>query len=318
MKFDVTVIVVTYNSAPYIERCLSSIITERQRITQNIVVVDNASIDNTANLIQDRFPQVNLILQSENTGFAAGVNRGAIFANSDFILLLNPDTQVLNHSIDRIVEFARTHPENGVYGGRTLTNEGNLEPSSCWDQPTLWSTFLFAFGVSTILSGNRWLDPESIGDWNRESIREVGMITGCFLLCTSSIWNRLNGLNERYFMYGEDVDFSLRARALGCRPIICPDAILIHNVGKSSATSVEKSLLLYQGKSSLIIEHWAGYKRFLGLKLLLIGIGLRALIESVGFQLSQNPKDPRWKKLWNRRSNWICGYYSKDQSLLDQ
>lgn len=314
MKFDVAVIIVTYNSAPYIEKCLHSLIDERKDITQQIIVVDNASTDNTAQLIRDGFPDVNLLQQSKNYGFASGVNRGAIFSNAYFILLLNPDTRILSHSVARIVEFARNHPDNGVYGGRTLTDDGALEPSSCWNEPTLWSTFLFAFGISSLLSRSRWFDPESIGHWNRESIREVGVITGCFLLCSSTIWDRLNGLDERYFMYGEDVDFSLRARALGCHPIVCPDAVLVHNVGMSSATPIDKSLLLYQGKASLIIDHWPWYARSLGLHLLLLGTGIRTVVELIGARYSASFRDLRWGTLWRQRSNWICGYCIKDPS----
>lgn len=314
MKFDVAVIIVTYNSALYIRKCLKSLIDERKDITQQIIVVDNASTDSTVELIHDGFPEVKLLQQSKNHGFSWGVNHGASFSNSNFILLLNPDTQILSHSVDRIVEFARTHPDNGLYGGRTLTNDGTLEPSSCWNEPTLWSTFLFALGISSLLSGNRWLDPESIGHWNRESIREVGVITGCFLLCSSTVWNSLNGLDERYFMYGEDVDFSLRARALGCTPIVCPDAILVHNVGMSSATPVDKSLLLYQGKASLIIDHWPWYNRSIGLHLLLLGTLIRAVAESIRSRYSSSYRDLRWGALWQQRTHWIRGYCIENQS----
>jgi N-acetylglucosaminyl-diphospho-decaprenol L-rhamnosyltransferase len=304
MKADVAIVIVSYNSGGFICDCLESVFANRRSVRQQVIVVDNASKDDTVEKIRSRFPEVELLEPGKNLGFAAGVNYGARHADAEFVLLLNPDTEIRNHAIDEIVDFARRHPENGLYGGRTIQPDGTLEPSSCWGKPTLWSMALFAFGVTTMFPKNRWLDPESLGDWQRDSVREVGVITGCFLLAPKVVWDELGGMDERYFMYGEDVDFAMRASAKGYRPIICPTAELVHEVGLCSDTPVHKTLLLYRGKASLVRCHWKGPAKWLGLFFLAAGTGLRAALAGV----SNRGGTERWMALWRERSVWLKGY----------
>lgn len=308
MKADVAIVIVTYNSEGQIRECLESVLKQRKNVSQQVIVVDNQSQDETVDLIRNEFPEVELILPGENLGFAKGVNLGARHADADFVLLLNPDTVILDHAVDVIVEFARAHPAHGLYGGRTLKPDGSLEPSSCWGVPTLWSMALFAFGITTLASKNRWLDPESLGSWERDSVREVGVITGCYLLTPLSVWRELGGLDERYFMYGEDVDFAMRAKAAGYRPVICPDARLVHEVGQSSETPAHKMLLLYRGKASLVRTHWHGPAQKIGLFLLAVGTALRATASNLICLVRKPAAAGRWQILWKRRDEWLPGY----------
>lgn len=308
MKADVAIVIVTFNSEGQIRECLESVLNQRKAVSQQIIVVDNQSQDGTVDLIRNEFPEVELILPGENLGFAKGVNLGTSHADADFVLLLNPDTVILDHAVDVIVEFARARPAHGLYGGRTLKPDGSLEPSSCWGVPTLWSMALFAFGITTLASKNRWLDPESLGSWKRDSVREVGVITGCYLLTPLPVWLELGGLDERYFMYGEDVDFAMRAQAAGYRPVICPDAKLVHEVGKSSETPVHKMLLLYRGKASLVRTHWHGPAQKIGLFLLAAGTALRATVSNL-LRLVRKPATAGcWQTLWEKRDEWLPGY----------
>jgi len=305
---DVAIVIVTYNSENEIRQCLDSIIQQRRTIIQQIIVVDNHSTDTTANIIEKDYPLVQLIRPPTNIGFAKGVNLGAKHADSDFILLLNPDTEILNHAIDTIVTFARMNPSYGLYGGRTLKPDGSLEPSSCWGFPTLLSMMSFALGLTTIAPRNRWFNPESLGKWSRDTIREVGVITGCYCLTTLQTWRQLNGMDERYFMYGEDVDFAIRARAAGHRAVICPDATLIHRIGKSSDCDLHRMILIFKGKATLVRNHWHGPKQLLGIFLLATGIVLRAASEKTVTYLFQKHTGTKWKDLWERRSQWLNGY----------
>lgn len=307
MKADVAIVIVSYNSAEFIGECLESVFAQRDHVTQQVIVVDNASKDNTVEFIRERFPEVELLGPGKNLGFAKGVNYGAAHADAEFVLLLNPDTVILNHAVDVIVDFARKHPGHGLYGGRTLKPDGSLEPSSCWGEPTLWSMAMFGLGLSTLAPKNPLLDPESLGSWKRDSVREVGVITGCFLLSPKTVWDELGGMDERYFMYGEDADFAMRARTAGYRPLLCPDAELIHEVGLCSETPVHKTLLLYRGKASLVRTHWAGPARWLGLFFLAAGTGLRAALSGLGAGAGRNGGG-RWQTLWRERGTWLRGY----------
>lgn len=308
MSAEVAVIIVTYNSERQIDACLESVIAERRHVTQEIIVLDNNSSDRTVPHVRERFPSVKVITPGRNLGFAAGVNFAAKQTDADFVLLLNPDTVILDHAIDVIVDFARAHPSYGLYGGRTLKPDGTLEPSSCWGLPSLWSMALFAFGLTTLAPRNRWLDPESLGNWQRDTVREVGVITGCFLLARRSSWEQLGGFDERYFMYGEDADLAVRAHAAGFRPVICPDARLIHEVGQSSSTPASKMLLLYRGKASLVRTHWRGPRQQAALAFLALGVGLRALLSVVSSTLKHRTSVGRWESVWKARHQWIQGY----------
>jgi GT2 family glycosyltransferase len=316
MKADVAIIIVSYNSEEHIGACLESVFARRENVTQQVIVVDNQSRDGTVELIRRDFPEVELVLPGENLGFAKGVNLGVKHSDAEFVLLLNPDTEILENAVDVIVDFARKNPGHGLYGGRTFQPDGSLEPSSCWGAPTLWSMALFAFGITTLAPRNRWLDPESLGNWKRDSIREVGVITGCFLLSPTTVWRDLGGLDERYFMYGEDVDLALRARERGYRPIICPDARLIHEGGKSSETPVHKTMLLYRGKACLVRSHWTGAPQALGLFLLAAGTGLRAMVSSIISLIRRPEAAGRWQTLWKKRDEWLPGYAEADNGSV--
>jgi GT2 family glycosyltransferase len=308
MKADVAIVIVAYNSADFIGECLESVFSQRDHVTQQVIVVDNASKDHTVEYIREKFPQVELLVPGKNLGFAAGVNLGASHADAEFVLLLNPDTVILNHAVDQIVDFARKNPGHGLYGGRTLKPDGSLEPSSCWGEPTLWSMAMFALGLTTLAPRNPILDPESLGNWKRDSVREVGVVTGCFLLSPKAVWDELGGMDERYFMYGEDADFAMRARAAGYRPLLCPDAELVHEVGLCSETPVHKTLLLYRGKASLVRTHWHGPAKYLGLFFLAAGTGLRAALSSLVSLIRRGEGGGRWQTLWRERATWLRGY----------
>jgi GT2 family glycosyltransferase len=307
--YDVAVIIVTYNSERQIGACLRSVFAQRKHVNQQVIVLDNASQDGTVALIRREFPAVELLTPGKNLGFAAGVNEAAQHARAEYLLLLNPDTEILDHAVDVIVEFAHAHPAHSLYGGRTMKADGTLEPSSCWGRPTLWSMALFALGLTTLAPRNRWFDPESLGSWPRNTVREVGVITGCFLLINHVAWEQLGGFDERYFMYGEDVDLALRARAAGHRPVICPTARLVHEVGQSSAQPIDKMLLLHRGKAELVRSHWRGFAQHLALALLTGGVALRAALSSVLNRIRPGaPSANRWRQLWARRSEWRGGY----------
>ncbi len=307
MPPDVSVIIVTYNSEKDIRGCLESVFKECDHVSQQVIVLDNNSSDRTAAIVREEFPKVKLLIPDSNLGFAGGNNEAARHADGEFLLLLNPDTVILRHAIDHVVDFARAHPGHGLYGGRTLKVDGSLEPSSCWGLPGLWSLAMFATGLSTLFRHHWVFDPESLGSWKRDSVREVGVITGCFLLTKNEFWKQLGGFDERFFMYGEDTDLSLRCHRAGCRPIICPDAELIHAIGRSSAQPIHKAVLLYAGKAEYIRRRWSGPLQALALALLATGVRLRAFGVHASRALGGSPASP-WFELWLRRDEWLQGY----------
>ena len=309
VSVDVAVVIVSYNTAHLIVDCLDSLFAETTETEMRVTVIDNGSSDQSVAILTG-YPTVQCMTSSENLGFGRAVNRAAESANAEFLVLLNPDTVVLDHAIDRLVEFARSNPGHGIYGGRAVHRDGSLERSSCWGLPTVWSLTCFALGLSTVFRNSALFDPESLGSWQRDSVKEVGMVTGCLLLVPMSLWRELNGFDDRYFMYGEDADLAYRVRGRGFRPIITPEACIVHDVGGASATKAEKLQLLYQGKATLLRAHFNGWRRRVVLTELAVGVGLRAALtgfSSRGTKRSMNA----WQQLWRTRRRWLSGYESK-------
>ncbi|MBA2741666.1 MAG: glycosyltransferase family 2 protein [Actinobacteria bacterium] len=305
MTPDVSILIVTYKCRDEARDCLASIYDQQQGVEIETLLLDNNSEDGTVEMIRSEFPQVSVQALEENIGFAAGINKLAELAAGEFVLLLNPDTLVHPHSIERLVEFARANPRHGLYGGRTLNPDGSPHPASCWGKPTLWSLTCFATMLSSTFKGSRLFDPESLGHWQRDTVREVDIVTGCLLLAPATVWKELGGFDLRFFMYGEDADLALRAAALGYRPAITPDAVITHEIGVSSATRLDKIVLLYRSKAALVRKHWPAPKRQLGLGLLWAGIGLRALLSG---SVRTRDGSATWRGVWKDRRNWLQGY----------
>jgi GT2 family glycosyltransferase len=304
-----SILVVTYRCRDAARECLASIYADSTAPPFELIVVDNASGDGTVEMVESEFPQATLRALPDNVGFAAGVNRAAELARGEYVVLLNPDTVVHPGWLEHLVAFAREHPEYGFVGGRTLDPDGTVNPGSCWGKPTLWSTLCFATMLSTAFRRSAIFDPESLGGWQRDSVREVDIVTGCLLLASRRLWEELGGFDERYFMYGEDVDLALRAAEIGKRHAITPEAVVTHAIGVSSSTRPDKLVLLLRGKSTLFRRHWPPVKRELGIGLLLAGVGVRALAaatlrrgDSSGLGASG------WRPVWRERRSWLPGY----------
>jgi len=268
-----------------------------------IVVVDNGSHDGSVDALRSEFPQISLIDAGANLGFAAGVNLGVAHSRAPLVVLLNPDTEVLPGAIDALVSFARRHPEHGLYGGRTLRPDGTTDPSSCWGDMSLWSLTSFAAGLTTVFRRSRLFDPESLGTWERDSVREVPIITGCLLLTPREEWDGLGGMDERFFLYGEDADFSRRARERGMRPVIVPEATIVHAVGGSTGSSGRKMCMVMAGKATVLHTSWRPLPRTIGIALLQLGALARR-------------RNPTWAEVWARRRDWRTGYPAAKAALF--
>ena len=308
----VSVIIVNYNTVEATTACIESVLRTTDERIFRIIVVDNGSSDGSADALGAAFPQVRVVEAGSNIGFGRAVNLGVREADGDYVLLLNPDTIALPVSLNALRQFARVHTKYGVYGGRTLTPELTLDPHSCWGKPTLWSTLCFGLGLSTFFATSPLFDPESLGTWKRNTVREVDIVTGCLLLMRRDDFLSVGGMDERYFLYGEDAEFSLRARSKGFRPVLVPDAVIVHeNGGSSTSSDGSKLSMVMAGKVTLFESMWQPKNARLGVSLLLIGTALRATLEVVTGR-STRP----WGGVWKKRSRWLPGYPKAEQLLF--
>jgi len=310
---DISVVIVSFNTRSLTLDCLRSVFEQTKGLTFEVIVIDNASSDSSVQAIQTAFPQVRLVPQAENRGFAAANNLAAKLATGKWLLLLNPDTVVLDRAIDKLVAFAEqaavTHPDAGIFGGRTLYADGSLNPTSCWAAPTVWSMFCLGTGLTSCFRRSRLFNPEAIPDWQRDSVREVDIVTGCFFLLRRALWEDLGGFDPAFFMYGEEADMCLRARNLGICAMICPDATILHYDGASDQLRVERQLRLLVARSLLIRRHWRGLSRKLAILLLDCAAFTRGVIPRLLPILNQSQRDrvKMWTELWTRRKAWHDG-----------
>lgn len=303
MSAEVAVLIVSYNTRERTLACVRSVLAHPPAVATEIVVVDNDSADGSADALELEFPNVTVLRSGANLGFARAVNLGARVCNAEYLLLLNPDTVVPAGSLAALLHFARAHPEHGVYGGRTFREDGALDPSSCWGAPTLWSLTCFALGLSTAFAGSRVFDPESLGRWQRDTVREVPVVTGCLLLVSRADFERVGGMDERFFLYGEDAEFSLRAARAGLRPVIVPEAAIVHAVGASTGARGRKMTMVLAGKVTLLRASWSPLRARVGIGLLTAGVLLRAGLETL-----TRRRDRMWAHAWRHRHDWLPGY----------
>ena len=303
---EVSIILVSYNTASYIRRALESLFRETQLTTIEVIVVDNASSDDSVKMLREFFPQVTLIESGANLGFAGGVQLGVKRAKGRYLLLLNPDTVILNAAVDRLLHFAKLYPDNGIWSGVTLNNDMSLNTQHAWHKPTLHDLFYSAVGLSKLFSKTCLFNNANYGCWERDSTKEVDIVSGCFFLTTRELWDTLGGLDASFFMYAEEADYCLRAKVLGYQPIVTPDARIIHHGGVSHSHFSGKQIKLLKGKVELVNRHVVAWQRpaykFLLYLYVLNKLALHRVFKPRSAQRSE------WQTIFAQRADWLQGY----------
>lgn len=316
----VSIVVVNFNTRDVAKDCIRSVLSETTKTSFRLIVVDNASTDGSAAAFRDEFGSaIELIALDENIGFARANNLAASVATDEFLLLLNPDTVVLDGAIDRLISFAMARPEAGIWGGRTLNGDGTLNPTSCWADMTVSSLALRLFGVSSVMPRSPVFNPEAYGGWERDSEREVDIVTGCFFLIRKELWDELRGFDPAFFMYGEEADLCVRARRVGARPTVTPDAAIIHFGGLSEQVAARKIEGLLLAKLSLALKHWSGWRKSMAKPLFLGLAATRTLGYSVAARVLRrkglDDTAAAWLRVWSRRRLWLQGYHGDGATL---
>ncbi|HEX2973908.1 MAG TPA: glycosyltransferase family 2 protein [Tepidisphaeraceae bacterium] len=300
---DVSILIVSYNTREMTLACLRSVYEQTHGISFDVLVVDNDSHDGSAEAIAEQFPQARLIRPGKNIGFAAANNLAARQATGEYLLLLNPDTVILDGAIQKVLAFAKTHPEAGIVGGRTFFGDGSLNYNSCHGRPTPWSLLCMGLGLSSLFRRSRFFNPESLGAWKRDSVKAVDAVTGCFLLIRRDLWMHLEGFDESFFMYGEETDLCWRAREQGYKCLIDAEAKLIHYGGASEKVRADKMIRLFRAKTHLFQKHWNQHMVWFGVRMLDLWAFSRMVVLSVlrRIQPSRAEAYQAWQEIWRRR-----------------
>ncbi len=304
----VSIIVVSYNTREMTLECLRSVQAETH-IPYELIVVDNASDDGSAEAIAAEFPDIILLDEAQNHGFAKANNIAAERAQGEYLLLLNPDTVVLDAAIDKLVEFAELRPEAKLWGGRTLYGDGNLNPTSCWRRMSLWTVFCRTTGLTGLFPKSEIFNAESYGGWDRSSERGVDIVTGCFLLIRGGDWRSLGGFDLTFFMYGEEADLCLRAaREINAAPRTTPDATIVHYGGKSETVRPDRVVRILCAKGELLKRYLPRWQYPIARRLYVLFPYSRQIAARIGLRGKRGEGAEVWREVWVRRSEWQDGF----------
>jgi GT2 family glycosyltransferase len=248
-KVDVSVIIVSWNTREMTCDCIRSVCDQTKGLNYEVVVVDNASSDGSAQAVRDQFPDSMLIENTVNKGFAAANNQGIRIAKGRYVLLLNSDTIVLDDAIGKTAEYADSADDVAIVGCRILNPDRTLQPS-CFMFPSMLNMALSATYLYKVFPRNRFFAREHMGWWDRNDIREVEVVTGCFMLIRREVIETTGLLDESYFMYGEETDLCFRVRKAGYRNVFIPHAQIVHYGGASSRKM--KSAMILQTRASIL------------------------------------------------------------------
>ncbi|MEJ3747177.1 glycosyltransferase family 2 protein [Actinomycetes bacterium KLBMP 9797] len=301
----VSVIVVSYNTRELTLRGLRALDGAGTTVPYEVILVDNASEDGSANAVEDAGLAATVLRLPRNVGFARAVNAGAARARGQYLMLLNPDAAPVGDVIGAFVAFALANPRHGVYAGRTLREDGADDGRSVFALPSLWSLTCFATGLSTVFRRSRWLNPDELPGLDRTAPAEVPAASGCLMFLDRKLFTSIGGFSPAYFMYSEDVDLCARATAAGAAPILVPAAQVVH-VGGASSTSVGKRVMVLRGKTTFLRLRWSGGRAAAGRTLLATGVAVRAAGARVTGRASY------WRQVWAQRATWLAGWPSVD------
>lgn len=242
----VSTIIVNWNTRNILRDCLSSIFEQTQDIEHEVIVVDNTSTDGSVEMIKSEFPSVTLIENKVNRGFAAANNQGIAIAKGQYLLLLNSDTVVLDNAIAKAFSFADSHPECGIVGCRVLNPDRTLQPT-CFMFPSILNMLLSTSYLYKLFPKNKFFGRERMSWWDRSNVRNVDVVTGCFMLVRRKALEQIGSMDGRFFMYGEETDWCYRFKEAGWKVMYTPSAEIIHLGGQSSKKVMEQMSLELRG-----------------------------------------------------------------------
>jgi len=230
---DISVIIVNWNSADFVQKCVRSLDEHTRGVSMEIVVLDSGSFDGCGEMLAREFPRVRFIQSDKNLGFARGNNQAAKSAAGRFLVFLNPDTELRGPALDKLFEAAVSFPKAGALGAHLLNSDGTLQTSCLQSFPTI---------------ANQVLDAELLRKWFPRSRLwgvaplyanvlvsvEVEGISGACLMTPRALFEQVGGFNEDYFMYYEDMDYCMKIHKAGWKNYYVPSAVIVHHGGKSS------------------------------------------------------------------------------------
>jgi len=268
-----SIIIVNWNTQKYLRQALRSVFATTKDLLKSsfeVIVVDNASSDGGLDILEKEFPQVHLVKNKINLGFGGGNNEGAKKAKGDYLLLLNPDVIILDQAIQKLIQSTEHYPKAGVIIPKlVLADKKTVQPGLINFRPTLKRMILekpFKWFKRLILRFNffkQLAQKISLDFWDFNRMREVDWGTAAVMLVKRSLFEKLQGFDEKMFMYFEDVDLCLRAKAQGSKIIYDPKPVIVHWGGASVKIAKDRRKIYYQSQGYFWAKHYSPFSVFL-------------------------------------------------------
>lgn len=272
-----SVIIVNYNVKYFLEQCLHSVEAAIRGLEAEVFVVDNNSVDGSVEMVREKFPNVRLIANTENTGFSVANNQAIRESTGEYVLLLNPDTVVELDTFTRSVEFMDAHPDAGGLGIKMVDGSGRFLPESKRGLPTPAVAFYKIFGLSALFPKSRIFGKYHLGYLDNNETHEVDVLSGAYMMMRREALDKTGLLDETFFMYGEDIDLSYRITKAGYKNYYYPEARIIHYKGESTKkSSINYVFVFYNAMVIFAQKHFSKKNARLFSFLINIAIYLRA------------------------------------------
>ncbi|MBI3006533.1 MAG: glycosyltransferase [Ignavibacteriales bacterium] len=288
-RLQLSIIVVNYNVRDFLHHALHSLQKATKGISSEIIVVDNASDDGSAEMVRKRFPGVQLIVNKHNLGFAKANNIGLESARGKLLLLINPDTVVQEDTLRVMMRFFDEYPDAGLAGCKILNPDGSFQLSCRRSFPTPWVALTKISGLSKVFPRSSWFGKYNLTYLNADETYEVDAVSGSFMMLRRDVYQHVGGLDEAFFMYGEDLDWCYRIQKAGRKIFYVHTTQIIHYKGESTKRSaLDEIRTFYEAMHLFVRKHYA--KRFplallvrLGIGFTSIGANVRSLLRPLKF-----------------------------------
>lgn len=274
---DISIIIVNYNVRFFLEQCLHSLYRATDDLRTEIIVIDNHSVDGSVPVIHEKFPGVILIENTENKGFSKANNQGIQRARGKYILLLNPDTVIQEDSLRKCFEFMESHPDAGALGVKMVDGKGHFLPESKRGLPTPLVAFYKIFGLSKLFPHSKIFGKYHLTYLDKNRNHCVDVLSGAFMFIRGDVLRKVGGLDEDYFMYGEDIDLSYRITKAGYKNYYFAETSIIHYKGESTKkSSINYVIVFYKAMMIFADKHLSHSYAVLFRWLIYMAIYLRA------------------------------------------
>jgi hypothetical protein len=288
MAPDVSIVIVSFNNLNELLVCLRSIASATHAVSYEIVVVDNASREDNVRVIRSSFPEVVLIANDANHGFAAACNQGIAASRGQFVLLLNPDTELRADAISAVVAFLQAREDASIASCR-LTNADGTMQESIGVFPNIAEAFLGATFLSHLLPRNVLMGKKGLVRIDTSAPMRIDWATGAFLLFKSDVIGRLGGLDEQFFLYTEETDFCYRAARAGLGVWYVPYASVVHHWAGMNSVTRRNLLWLLASQILFLKKHYRAGERQCLIFLKYLGVIVRIPVNGVLGVLTLNP-----------------------------